>query len=197
MTIPHFTQGIPPDGSSLGNTKANIRNNLDGTYQTLSVDHYNQNSANVGKHKFIRFPIQATPNPSTTGANELFLFNGTSVIDGPNNLFFNAPGTTVGSTQSVQMTRNVIPIGNTNGFTWLPGAILFQWGFVTPINNSGTISFNTSFTSACFNVQLTLSGLGVFNTPPGVTAKSTTTFSYRYDGNAPGTFSFYWTAIGK
>ena len=43
MSIPAFTPGYPPDGSSLGETKSVIRNNLDGTFLTLGVDHINNN----------------------------------------------------------------------------------------------------------------------------------------------------------
>ena len=47
MSIPTYTQGYPPDGSSLGQTKSVIRNNLDGTFLTLAVDHVDNN----GHHK--------------------------------------------------------------------------------------------------------------------------------------------------
>ncbi len=43
MAIPIYTLGYPPDGSSLGQTKTTIRNNLDGTFLTLGGDHVNNN----------------------------------------------------------------------------------------------------------------------------------------------------------
>ena len=43
MGIPAYVPGYPPDGSSLGQTKSTIRNNLDGTFQTIAVDHINNN----------------------------------------------------------------------------------------------------------------------------------------------------------
>src|SRR5258706_888795 len=76
MSIPTYTPGYPPDGSSLGQTKSVIRNNLDGTFQTLGIDHVNNNGQPGGKPAGYHTVIHSVPqgsNPATVaGYGQLF-----------------------------------------------------------------------------------------------------------------------------
>jgi hypothetical protein len=86
MPIPAYTPGYPPDGSSLGQTKAVIRNNLDGTFQTLAVDHIDNNgnpgSQPAGYHTVIHQVPQTSVN-TASGYNQIFSgFPGTLIVNG-------------------------------------------------------------------------------------------------------------------
>jgi hypothetical protein len=75
MAIPTYTPGYPPDGSSLGQTKSTIRNNLDGTFETLAVDHVNNNgvpgSNPAGYHTIIH-QVPQTNVDDCAGYNQIF-----------------------------------------------------------------------------------------------------------------------------
>lgn len=211
MTIPTYTPGYPPDGSSLGQTKSTIRNNLDGTYQTLAIDHVNNNgqpgSNPAGYHTIIHQVSQVN----------------VSTVAGVNQIFSGVPGTLIINGVS---TPNIPPNGDTqlysltgmggfsqltghstslNGYSWVSG-ILIQWGKVSIPSGShstGSVTFNPAFPNNCFNVSLTLiaqsSGtnsssntLCVANAGP-----TKTSFPWIFNGNSGSYTNFFWTAIGN
>jgi hypothetical protein len=196
MSIPTYNLGYPQNGSTLGQSKATIRNNLDGTFLTLGVNHYNNNSTNAGKHIYIQIPINGAP--SSTGSTELLLFNGSSPIGGALNLYFAPPGqSSIGSSTVTQLTRNEFPIAATNGFSWLPGALLIQWGTATIGGSSGTVSFNTK-TISIYNIQITLIGSSSSTNTLSIVSKTPGTpgsFTWHFTGSSSYS-SFYWMAIG-
>src|SRR5580700_2776789 len=74
MAIPPYVKGYPPDGSSLGQTKSTIRNNLDGTFDTVAVDHVNNNGPNMqpaGYHTIIH-EVTQTNVSTVAGVNQIF-----------------------------------------------------------------------------------------------------------------------------
>lgn len=106
-----------------------------------------------------------------------------------------------------QLTRNFNPSLHTNGYTYLPGGIILQWGKKTTGSTSGTQNFNAaniSFTNNCWQVLTVPFYSG---TPPtttqgiSVTIDSTTLSKLSFDwtilagGNA--ITGFYWMAIGN
>lgn len=140
MSIPTYTPGYPPDGSSLGQTKKPIRDNLDGTFQTLAVDHVDNNgspgSQPAGYHKVIR-QVPQTSVSTVTGYNQVFagvpgtlVVNGTTTSAIPNN----------GDQQLYSLTGSGILAQLTgysateNGYCWI-GGILLQWGIFAMLQN--------------------------------------------------------------
>lgn len=92
---------------------------------------------------------------------------------------------------------------NENGYTTLPGGVIMQWGVISPAALNQSLipfSFNTPFTIACYNLQLTIllpagfvSGsispmIKSFNLTGGVVVGDHT-----FDAS---TGKIYWTAIG-
>jgi hypothetical protein len=211
MSIPSYTPGYPQNGSSLGASKSTIRNNLDGTFQTVGINHFNQNQANPGKHRFIQLPIGDVPPNATitpTGPSELLLFNGnlpSFLPAGIQNLCFNPPNSIVSGTTTIQLTRNEVPSASANGFSWMAGNILMQWGISTvPAGGTQLVTFPKSFKvvvgtpgANVFNIQVTGirsndGGDGIFVKTGSVTD---TTFTLR---NGSGSItSAYWMAIGQ
>lgn len=205
MPIPTYTPGYPPDGSSLGQTKSTIRNNLDGTFETLNVDHVNNNgqpgSQPAGYHTIIH---QVTQTNVTTVANYNQVFSGV-----PGTLVVNATTTPAipsnGDTQLYSLSGSGVlsqltgSSASTNGYVWI-GGILLQWGIVNSPGSSGTVTFatsNVSFPNNCFNVLLSVrrdgstSAQGFYiNGLPGKT-------SFGYTGSSSSSQALYWTAIGN
>lgn len=210
MPIPTYISGYPPDGFSLGNTKTTIRGNLDGTFQTLGIQHYNQNSGNissglVGKHQYITFPQQGFQ--PTTAAGEIELFNGALPTGGNYNLAYIGSG----SSTAVQLTRSEIPKAMQNGYSWMAGNILWQWGLNNaPSSGSfalglaaGTYVFaangNVDYSANPFIIQATLIGSSSAISGTGtvsIISATATEFKWAFNGAGTSYLGFYWTAIG-
>lgn len=162
MAIPPYFEGYPPDGSSLGQTKSTIRNNLDGTFLTLGIDHINNNgqpgSRPAGYHNVIHSVPQGSDPAATTGYGQLYSKTINSVTT-DEAMFWET-----GNGLIQQMTMNFTPQASQNGYTFLPGGIILQWAKFQTTDTSETISFATygiSFPTACFAVILQ----GADNTP--------------------------------
>lgn len=204
MSIPTYTQGYPPDGFSLGATKAVIRDNLDGTFLTLGVDHINNNGdpgANpAGYHNVIHMVEQSAVPVADPGVTQVFSMIPTSAIPpGDVQLFSMSGGGGIS-----QLTGN---LNATNGYQWI-GGVLLQWGFDGPAlaaTTTGIITFPVPFPSGdptkVFSIQLTtLSPAGVITPsiiPRQVQSTGITSagFTWRKQ-NAVGDQGMYWLAIG-
>lgn len=209
MPIPTYTPGYPPDGSSLGQTKATIRNNLDGTFETLNVDHVNNNgqpgSNPAGYHTVIHEVTQV--NVSTvTGYNQLFsgvpgtlIVNGVTTPSIPSNGDTQFYSLTSGGVLS-QLTGNS---SGTNGYVWV-ASLLFQWGSVGATSGNPSVSFssspNVAFPNNLFNVQVTRTHS---SSSPGssfgfwVNTASFGTTGFQIINNDGHTWSYQWLAIGN
>lgn len=214
MGIPTFTPGYPPDGASLGQTKAVIRDNLDGTFQTLNVDHINNNGQPggnpAGYHRVIHTVPQTGNVPAVagtygnliTGVPSTFTINGgaTEAIPDavePQLYYLTSPGGTWN-----QMTGNSL---HTNGYGYSAG-ILFQWGtFTAPGGNwpssSQALVFNVDFPNTCFNVQITLNATSSTSSDGDVFVNNVSITNHQFVwrnnfGSATDVTGFYWMAIG-
>lgn len=219
MSIPVFTPGYPPDGSSLGQTKAVIRNNLDGTFGALSVDHVNQNGdpgANPAGYHTIIHQTEQTNVTTVTDFNQIFSgVPGTLVVDGITTPTIPDNGDTqlyalTGMGGLSQLTGNY---AHFDGYCWL-GGILIQWGivdsgsFFTP-NQTGIINFNSTpnhlpFPNNIFGIWSNLlltspgsSGIGVGNIVFNE-AITTSSATWYFKASATTQYTkFYWVAIGN
>jgi|WetSurMetagenome_2_1015567.scaffolds.fasta_scaffold20470_2 hypothetical protein len=143
MSFPAYTPGYPPDGFSLGNTKTQIRNNLDGTYNTLDVDHQNTSEPNPGYHAIIHGQNQTTAS-TVAGINQVLMgIPGTLIVNGVTTPAIPSNGDTqlyalTGMGGLSQLTGNSAA---TNGFQWI-GGILIQWGYVFGTHSGSSQLFN-------------------------------------------------------
>lgn len=165
MPIPTFTPGYPPDGSSLGQTKAPIRNNIDGTFQTVAIDHVDNNGSPgaqpAGYHTVIHQVPQASV-ATAAGYNQIFsgvpgalLVNAAATPAIPNNgdqQLYSLSGTGVLS----QLTGKSAAA---NGYAWI-GGILLQWGSGTATNTGAVIPFPIAFPNSVFSVVCTVYNSG-------------------------------------
>lgn len=198
MAIPSFTQGYPPDGTSLGQTKTTIRDNLDGTFLTLAVDHINNNglpgAKPAGYHKVIHMVPQAGNPVAVAGYGQLYARTITSV-NNDQALFYETGGGRI-----AQLTMNINPVAADNGYTFLPGGVLIQWGLVNNPGNAGTVTFSTAniaFPTACFNVQLTARNDGSHSAFNYWVDTAPTSTEFKYQGSTSGSNTLFWVAIGN
>ena len=200
MPIPTYTPGYPPDGSSLGQTKSTIRNNLDGTFATLAIDHINNNgqpgSQPAGYHTVIH-EVPQTNVTTQPGYNQVFSgVPGTLIVNGVTTPTI-PPG---GDQQLYSLTGGGVlsqltgKVASANGYAWT-GGVLIQWGIQS---NAYAVVFSPAFTNL-FSVTITplFNGVGA---PPITTvpvAKNAGTSGFSVQNNSGQTFSFYWLAIGN
>lgn len=153
MAIPTFTPGYPPDNSSLGQTKSTIRDNIDGTFQTLAIDHIDNNgqpgSKPAGYHNVIHLVPQGSDPVAIPGYGQLYSKTVNSFTT-DEALFWQT-----GMGLIAQLTVNLTPSGVTNGYTFIPGGLILQWGRVSSGDDEGTTNFNITFPSNVFVVILT------------------------------------------
>lgn len=158
MPIPTYTSGYPPDGSSLGQTKSTIRNNLDGTFQTLNVDHVNNNgqpgSNPAGYHTIIHQVTQSAVT-TVTGVNQIFsaipntvTINGSPITNPVPNTSDTQLFSLTGGGQLSQLTGS-LPSGN--GYAWI-GGVLLQWGAASTSTPPTQVNFPVKFPNAAFAV---------------------------------------------
>lgn len=215
MPIPTYTPGYPPDGSSLGQTKAVIRNNLDGTFQTLGVDHINNNgdpgAQPAGYHNIIHQVVQSADPTPIADVNQVYAKNYTPDTSGgvQDTQLFNMTG--LGGVS--QLTGNNATA--LSGWVWA-GGLLFQWGAISILTTTanGTITFQTRatpspgggipFPNNCFQVVAGyLCGNGVTSVGSATVAFNTltkTSVKYVYTsagGAALNNTGFAWLAIGN
>lgn len=208
MSIPTFTPGYPPDGSSLGQTKSVIRNNLDGTFLTLGVDHINNNgqpgSQPAGYHNVTHWVPQGSNPAPITGYGQLYSKTITPVVT--DQALFWETGT--GLIQ--QLTTNITPLAANTGYTFIPGGIIIQWGTVSipnvsssnppPNRQTATQTFPIPFPTACFIVipQYQASGTTISANTISIISKTKTDFTWNNTASSVTNYpAFYWFAIGN
>ena len=208
MPIPTYTPGYPPDGSSLGQTKSTIRNNLDGTFQTLAVDHVNNNgqpgTQPAGYHTIIHQVPQVSVE-TVSGYNQVFSgVPGTLIVNGVTTPAIPSNGDTqlyslTGAGGLSQLTGNSI---STSGYTWI-GGVLMQWGFVNSTASSfQTQNFPVDFPTACLGVFTQIYGSGTVAGGAGnidirKSSVVQSSFQWAMVTNSSQYTGFYWFSIGN
>lgn len=215
MGIPHFSQGYPPDGSSLGNTKTVIRGNLDGTFLTLGIDHVNNNgspgSNPAGYHTVIHEVTQTSAPANIVGVNQIFsLIPPSGIPDAVNPQLFNLTNSILSQMTGRQATQN--------GFVWCAG-MLIQWGIINgthgadnhfspgdPISVSfNAVSGNFNFPTECLSIWTQPLALSTNEPASSSTAtvaidKDSITaagFSGKFTSGGSSYTNFFWIAIGN
>jgi hypothetical protein len=158
MPIVNYTRGYPLDGSSLGQSKSTIRNNLDSTFDVFSVDHENQNSPDgyqQGVHKKSTYAnLGADP---TTVSGQMAVYS--RAVTGGSALFSIRDGNAATKTQLTSAAFTA-PQVSTNGYTWLPGGVIYQWAAYTvdhlgqPIQNGSIFLWPLLFPNNVFSAQM-------------------------------------------
>lgn len=200
----NYQPNIPTGTVPLDQDYLNVQGNFQQLDTSFGVDHFpfSNTTGNNGYHGAVHLSQQSVvPTPVST-SGEIYSKIATQIIS--DTALFYQTGTGI----NVQMTMNVLPLAGANGYTFLPGGLLMQWGVVTlggGSNQSGTVTFATSniaFPTNVLNISLTLqsnTGNSSDNTlSVSVTSAPTGTgFNWKYNGTGSTNFpAFYWMAIG-
>lgn len=189
-----FNPNIPQPNDLLSDSQGDILQNFSSSNTSFGVNHYAFDDATVnnGKHKFASFPVQGSV-PATTFTEGALYFK---TVSSGSALFMvrdNDPGT------EVQLTSS--SVGNvqtaTDGWTWLPGGLLLQWGSFDP-NLFTNITFPVPFTTVPYNIQLTMNvdNNSTFR-PPSISTGSITVNGFTYEGTVSSHINpIFWMAIG-
>lgn len=192
-----FNPNVPTGLVNLDVDYANVQNNFSSSNTSFGVNHVPFSVAlNNGKHKFVEMPNGILPVGLAAGESTLY----SKSVSGASQLFFTRDNSGI----EIQLTGPTTPVANTNGYTFLPGGILMQWGIVNSPTSTGTVTFataNIAFPTSCFNVQCTLiaksGGTSTSNTVAPITGTVTNTgFGYSYTATSS-YVAFYWVALGK
>lgn len=218
--MPQYQPNIPTGTVDLQIDYLNVQGNFQTLNTTYGIDHIPlaNSTPNVnGYHKDIHFnPVSTTatnmPNnyvtatqypqgvPATVaGIGQLFSAQVNDSISADTGLYWLS-----GTGLKVAMTRNFSPVRASNGYTFLPGGLILQWGFITGITNTvppivdgpNKVTFPLTFPNAVFNITL---GPSRFNDSTQVVsiynANASTSVFYLVTGsnNYAGVF---WQAIG-
>ncbi len=158
---------LPNTGQSLGQTRAAVRENFNLLQTTINANHVDVSSGD-GKHKFLQMPEQGSA-PATL-ANEAGFYSKVGVSPAESNLFFRgenngfeyqltkaiAASTAKLGTNTALPAAPVVSKTGTGGWSFIPGAMLLQYGVVTGMSASGSYTFNfpIPFNSAPYTVIL-------------------------------------------
>lgn len=190
---------------TLGNSKNQIRNNFQIIQDDFAVNHVAFGESGEGKHIFVQLPERdgtTTPYPSTA-SNEGALYTKEGTNPAETNLYFRGES----DGYEYQMTHAYSAQTGTfatspNGWTFLPGGLILQWGSKTNPSTSGTIIFATSnftFPNSIIQIQLQLYHNSSGNesaTVKGDVPPTTSEFQYRTTASSANTILKWW-ALGN
>jgi hypothetical protein len=199
-----FNTGVPAAANNPSNDQNPMRVNNVSNAAIWNVDHFGFGLNEGGWHNIIHLPAQlADPAPATSPVNAGQLY--TKTVSGDLELFYESSGGIISQLTATGIT----PTPGVNGYTFLPGGILLQWGVINFSASSaltGSVLFTTppniAFPNNIFNVEMTVIGtsgspqtLQINNSAP----PSTTGFSWRFTSapNSGSYIGFFWFAIGN
>lgn len=212
MTTFAYNTAVPNAPNDPADDQPEMLINTVSTDAIIGVDHVTFNTPNGGYHTVIHqtsfSDVASNPpsnNPPSVPAaiaqiGQLFT---TQLNDGVNvdeSLYYLSGGNRLG-----RLTMNFQPVAGTNGYTYIPGGIILQWGRKTiPAGLPQNVTINyvaeggIAMPNATFIALVTLHSVGNATDTAQVCAKSRTaagfvvgyTGSIQYD-------SFQWLAIGN
>jgi len=196
-----YNPGVPTGSIPLNQDYLNLQANFTQINSQFLIDHVPLTSTSGippnGYHKAIHLvPVSTTAsNPpnnqpingytATPGYGQIF---DATINDGINTdqaLFF-----LTGANRLMQLTRNFVPVASANGYTYLAGGLILQWGNFNP-NISTVVTFPIAFPANVFNIQLTGSASNNSTFRNGVATGTLTNTGFTWQG----TVDSHWTPI--
>lgn len=204
--MPTYQTNVPTGTVPLNQDYLNLQGNFQQLNIAYGVDHVPFSDTSgippggiSGMHTALHLVPQAAP-AALTGYGQLFSTTVNS-INNDQTLFF-----LTGGNRLLQLTRNFVPVANFNGYTFLPGGLMVQWGQVTGLGGAWPTTEQT-LTYATANIAFPTAGYVVFTTFIGPTSGSSgditinasnpTNFKWQFSGSSSASYGgFYWLAIG-
>lgn len=207
-----YQPGIPTGTVPLNIDYQNIKNNFTQLDSSFDIDHvtFSNQSPQNGYHKSIHLnPVSTTatnpPNnqplshvsvpPSlptlTPNYGQLFSaqINDNNSVDTA--LFF-----LTGNDLNLQLTSNFLPSSTSNGYTFLAGGVILQWGTASSTGSTTPISFPKVFPNNVFTVTTSRGQPSGSGTSYGSINITNSGFNFTADSSSVGV-SLRWMAIGN
>ncbi len=208
-----YQPGIPTGTVNLDEDYLNIQGNFQQLQTTYGIDHIalTDNSGTVpaglnGAHKTLHMvPFSTTTsNPpnnqpvvapaAVPGMGELFT---AKINDGASTdeaLYYKSGD----NGYLTQLTRNFQPTPSTNGYTFLPGGLILQWGMKVSTGGVQSVTLPRSFPANFYNAQATMirnsSNIDAIYCITTPTAGVITSLQFRDTSSGN---NFFWWAIGN
>ncbi len=196
-----YQPNIPTGLVQLDEDYQNIQDNFAQLNTQFNVDHVPLTSTSGtppnGYHTRVHLVPANTPG-TTNNYGQLY---SKVVNDGyaTDTLLFWKTGPAMGSGLPLQLTSNVLPSATNDGYTFLPGGLILQWGFnASPggfVDVTLPIPFKNNFFAATAVYKIMNSNTIPIQCTSTQAAGVKTTL--RFDGNPVIPFNFYWMAIGN
>lgn len=136
MPAPTFTINMPTSGESLGSTYQKVQDNFMNYWNNFQINHVNPNDANGGKHTKVQM-IEQGADPATA-INEMAMY--TKDVAGNTRTFLRQEN----NGDPIQLS-GISPLAAANGYTFLPGGLMIQWGQITTSAKTAVINFTPAF----------------------------------------------------
>lgn len=193
MTI-SYNINIPNGPNSPSADQPLMQSNTNAINQLINVDHYSFRTssstpgANSGTHKQVSLKNESAPGiPS--GSNGVLFAN---LANGQSYPFWqNGAGT------FPLFGQNSIAA---NGYTTLPGGVIFQWGSIigAPISNGASVTFPLTFPGSLFSITLGPASNSTNDKTISITTGSQSTSGFTVKTSGSSLFqTLYWMAIGN
>lgn len=204
-----YTPNTPQSGDSLGKTRPLIFTNFTTIQQAISQDHAGISTTGQGKHNQSTYVSQGAgaSNSPVTLTNENAIYSATDAFS--NVQLFAQKANQLVNAGGIQLTRTdtgaaIGANNNTNGYTFLPGGLILQWGIGTfgggqsnlPVTYATAMQNNINFPNYYFGVVATLVGTGFGNIIVDSTLSLTGFIAHREVGASANSQSFYWISLG-
>ncbi len=203
-----FTRDIPFATHNPSSDQPIMQTNTNSEDSIWTVDHFGFNDNDGGTHKQTRIHTQAAI-PGGLIANQGTLYTKAS---GESTLFY-TPGTsgleyqmTRTSTANFALFGQFLPYGTppagftqSGGWTFLPGNLIFQYGFygkAGATGTSGTIQLPFTLTFPPLSIQMTLYRANANETAVLNSGTPPTTTAFSFKASSAGSDGIYWSAIG-
>jgi hypothetical protein len=171
---------IPNAGQSLGETRDGIKENFTTIQDAFQVDHVAYDATGEGFHSKVTFPQGTAP---TVAVDNVVLY--AKDTNSRPTIFMRQEN----NGSEVQLSGPTPSVGS-NGSTFLPGGLLFQWGFNASAGNASVV-FPTAF-SSLYSITIGTRGNSGSSGYHRISTESATGFSVQ----ATATSGFYWMAVG-
>ena len=150
MPITPYNLNIPAANNAPSDDQPNMLVNTNSISSLIDKDHFTFSETNSGWHRKSTYIAGSAPG---SASDQIVEYGKTS--SGSTELFIQRDG--VGT--EIQLTRGN-PSVSANGYTFLPGGLLLQWGSVNATQSGVTFSFPISFTSSVYSVTLGIRSSG-------------------------------------
>lgn len=173
-----YQPNIPQSTDLISVSQNDLLNNFQSINTSWNVNHVDFNLAGAGKHNFVEYVNQA--GDPAGAASEFTLFSKVSG-GGQSEIFYKR-----NSEATAYQLTGTNPSGAASGYTFLPGAMLMQWSFLTGAskNDGAAIVFPVAFGATPWSLQLTASRNGISVNVLNATSVTNTGFTLRTSSNS-------------